>query len=165
MQNIYLTPSLKKYYTDDFNRLLTFKDKVWGLDRGLKEILLKINQNQNVQTLYSKFNQLNKTEENNLSYIEFCYVSDVELDLFRNVIPFFISKYNNLTDVNCYYLFQQQTLNDNFIENAPKTGIACLDDNHYFFINTIGVYLKSDNKKAHKVFWVDIENKLSDLNL
>ncbi|MEI7596908.1 MAG: hypothetical protein WCK02_14255 [Bacteroidota bacterium] len=157
MKNNYLNKSKKEYYMNDFNFLLKLKDDFWGLDKGLKKILTHINCNENIQTLYSKFSQGKDANGNQLSYLEFCYTSKIELELFRNTIPFFINKYNTNSGDKCYYLFNKPIKNENYIKHAIKTGLACLDDENYFLINNIGIYLNSNNIKTHKLFWKDIE--------
>ena len=59
----YLTRELKEYYITDFQKLLSFKDsEFWDIDEGLIDILIQINANTNVQTLYSKrYNQIQNT--------------------------------------------------------------------------------------------------------
>ena len=162
MTNIYLTKQKKSYYSKDFESLLHCKDSEWGVDMQIKEILISINKNESIQTIYSKLNkfELNMID-NDLSYLEFCYSENIELELFRNTIPFFISKYNVDCEAQCYYLFNKPEKNINYIENAEKTGLGCLDDINYFNINNIGIYLRSKNKKIHTHFWNDLKVKLS----
>ena len=68
MNEIYLSKQSKKIYLEDFERLLLNDNPFWNIDEEIKSYLIKINNNENIQTLYSNYG----TNNNILgSYIEF----------------------------------------------------------------------------------------------
>jgi hypothetical protein len=81
MKSIYLNSRLKKKYMDDFmNRVLPFDGtEAWKLDRGLADILVSINKNSNIQTIYSKKDSFISPGFLHESYLEFCYTPEIEL--------------------------------------------------------------------------------------
>ena len=66
-----LTPALKAYYMQDFNdNVLTCTDEFWKIDDRLKNLLIKINKNKNVQTLFSRRrNDANDTNPSSFLWI------------------------------------------------------------------------------------------------
>ena len=53
--DLYLTDELKQYYMTDFEQLLAYKKSdFWDIDHGLADVLVKINDSPNLQTIYSK---------------------------------------------------------------------------------------------------------------
>jgi hypothetical protein len=163
MQNIYLDKAKKKYYMDDFNALLNLTIEFWKLDNGLKDILIKINTNENIQTLYSKRHGLNDFFDDD-SYLMFSYYEEVELQLFRFILPDLILRYNNRPKSTLYYVFSFPNVNSNFADSTNNLGLGCTDDKNYFFINHLSIYLKSSVLDIHNEFWIELEDKLSNLN-
>ena len=165
MTNIYLTKIRKQKYLQDFaNNVLPFnRIDIWKLDKGLESILIKINENDHIQSLYSKKDAFNKPEIRHESYIEFCYSSDVELILFRDIIPKMIFDFNKDFESKLYYDFYWPRQNSNFSKDIEPLGLGCVDDETYFFINTIRITLESDHKQIHQCFWKRIEETLSSI--
>ena len=65
--DLYLSDELKQYYMTDFEKLLTYKKSdFWDIDDGLINILVKINNSQNVQTIYEVV-RISRTQ-NSVSY-------------------------------------------------------------------------------------------------
>ncbi len=166
MTNQYLTEKRKKWYMKDFYSLLKVERDFWKIDNSiLKEILIEINENPNIQTLYSKYSDKNNPDDKS-SYLTFAYTKKVELILFRNVIPHFIDFYNLKSSSNksiCNYDFFAPKENLNFDINSPKFGIKCTDDKNYFRINHIRLNLESYSSQTHKDFWDELKLKFSDL--
>ena len=166
MNNMYLTKVKKDWYMKDFRILLKSNKDFWKMDNEkLKAILIKINGNTNIQTLYSKHLDTNLNSNNN-SYLEFSYTLKVELELFRFVIPHFIDTYNlnsNYGESVCNYNFYFPKENPNFKDNSIKFGINCIDNKNYFKINHIRINLENYNPKMHIEFWNDLKLKLSEL--
>ena len=73
---LYLTPETKAYYMAEFKKAIECTDKDWDLDKGLKEILIAINKNPNVQTILSKRSE--DLERDNSSFIEFVFTRSIE---------------------------------------------------------------------------------------
>ncbi|MBW6482958.1 MAG: hypothetical protein K0B10_07840 [Vicingaceae bacterium] len=164
-KNIYLNKAKKKKYMKDFDLLLNCKQDFWQLDFGVNDFLIKVNLNQNIQTLYSKKHNLNDFNCK-LSYLKFCYFKEIELLLFRFVLPELILKYNNQKkreDTSLYYIFSFPKTNDNCTNNSNQIGIGCADNNDYFNINHLTIYLNSPYIEVHNEFWNDLVDKLSIL--
>lgn len=162
MRDIYLDKAKKKNYMDYFRVLLNCKLEFWQLDFGLQDILIQINANEYVQTLYSKKHGLNDLYDED-SYLKFCYYKEVELQLFRFILPDLILSYNCRPDTALYYDFSFPKVNDNCMDDANKLGLGCTDDKDYFSINHLAIYLKSPDLEIHNKFWKDLEDKLSNL--
>jgi hypothetical protein len=162
MQNIYLNKSKKKYYMDDFHVLLNCELEFWKLDAGIKEILIQINSNENIQTLYSKKHGLNNFHDDD-SYLRFCYKREIELQLFRFLLPDLILKFNCRPDTCIYYDFSFPKENINCNDDTHKLGLGCTDDKDYFQINHLSICLNSKDIEIHDEFWMDLKIKLSNL--
>src|SRR5690554_673097 len=135
MEDIFLTPQLKDYYMKDFNNLLKMKEEFWELDNEfLKEKLIKINSNPNIQTLYSKYGIQGPDDLE--SYIEIAFTQNIELEIFRSILPNLIYTYSSISmDLsNCYYRYSTPRVNRNYSIGDDKRGIGCLDDKDYFRI-------------------------------
>lgn len=163
MNNIYLTPELKDYYMRDFeNNILTIRHELWKLDDGLINILIEINKNKNIQTLYSKWWSNSFTSMTSESYLTFCYTKQIELNLFRFVIPELLIRQNNINKSMVSYCFYYPKPNANYHENEPtEIDLLCITDPNYFNINTIQITLSSGYRDAHEKFWMDLNEKLS----
>lgn len=164
MKSIYLDNRLKEKYMDDFiNRVLPFNEsEAWKLDEGVAEILISVNRNPNVQTLYSKKDSFASPGFLHESYLEFCYTPEIELKLFREVIPAFNYDFNKEFNSLFYYQFSYPRENPNVQEHG-RCGLACVDDKDYFRINTIRLSLESPIKLNHENFWKRAGESLSHL--
>lgn len=166
MNNQYLTEYKKKIYMEDFKNLLLTDREFWKIDNDeLKKILIHINTNPNIQTLYSKYTSSSKPTETS-SYLTFAYSKKVELKIFRELIPFFMNNYNsNSTKYmsSCNYDFSLPKINLNFENKSEKFGIGCTDDINYFKINNIKINLESEFSKVHNDFWNDLKIKFNEL--
>lgn len=161
--DIYLTPELKSYYMSDFNsNVLNQTNEFWGLDNGVKDHLIKINSNPHMQTLYSRKRQFKEWIEMFGSYIEFTYTKDVELKIFREIIPFFLANYNTKDKSKFSYLYIPPRPNPNKDESSLSLG--CLNDKNYFNVNHLKFEMDSNDRQTHNKFWKDLETKLSELN-
>lgn len=163
MEDIFLNPKLKDYYMEDFNNLLMMEEGFWALDNGfLKQKLIEINSNPNIQTLYSKYGI--QGPDDSESYIELAFTQNIELKIFRSILPNLIAKYSSITTnlSNCYYRYSTPRDNGNF-SIRDKRGIGCLDNKDYFRINTIKIHLEAYNIKTKNEFWQDLALALSEL--
>jgi hypothetical protein len=156
---------MKKRYMHDFeNHVLEYKKAdAWKLDAGLDHILSKINKNPHIQSLYSRKDSFEKAEYLHESYIEFCFSDNVELRLFREIIPSF--NFNFIKEFRSvfYYQFDFPRDNPNFIAEVEPTGMYCVDDENYFRVNTIRFTLESPIKMIHEKFWHAVEETLSEI--
>lgn len=166
MEDIYLSGMLKNKYMHDFtnNVLHLEKPEAWKLDKGLAEILISINKNPHVQTLYSRKDAFARVDFIHESYLEICYSKLIELKLFRDIIPSF--NYDFIKDSRSvfYYQFYYPRINPNYSVISIPTGLGCIDDENYFMINTIRLTLESPIKFIHEKFWIRIRETLSELN-
>lgn len=162
-RNIYLTEKRKSFYMNDFKNLLDCKLEFWEVDKDIKNFLIKMNENISIQTLYSKIRKRSNPDDNDLSYLKFCYLSPVELKIYRNIIPDLNIDYNINQESAFYYEFFPPQENCNYEVDSDKIGLRCVDDKYFFYINHIGLYLKSLNTDIHLDYWKDITEKLSEL--
>jgi hypothetical protein len=162
MKSIYLNAGLKQKYMDDFiNRVLPFDGpEAWKLDSGLSEILASINKNSNIQTIYSKKDSFASPGFLHESYLEFCYSAEIELKLFREVIPAFNYDFNKEFNSLFYYQFSYPRDNPNLKEQS-FAGLGCVDDEDYFRVNTIRLSLESPIRLNHENFWKRMGDSLS----
>lgn len=166
--SIFLTEESKKEYMKDFNQnVLTCDDEFWDLDEGLKELLIEINKNPNIQTLYSKRYNRAKTTFDYKSYIRFTYTEEVEEKLLKHIIPTWLMMYSNFrssSNDTCIYRFDEPHENTNARDGAPsKFNLACLNNNQYFNVNTIDIQMNSYDFKCHDRFWNDVTEALKSL--
>ncbi len=164
MEEIYLTPELKSYYINDFNSVITLSTDFWGIDNGLKDVLININKSSAIQTLYSKKHDFHKTSFEYESYLIIAYKKEVELELFRFVIPEFLILFNTNEYQKFSYSFELPVLNSNYRNGESHFNIGCINNEKYFFVNNIKFELISDNEIIHNTFWKHLETKLFILN-
>lgn len=167
LRNQYLTKERKKWYLEDFKNLLKIDNPIWKIDSNeLKEILIKINSNEYIQTLYSKEADSKKEIGDIESYLEFAYNSNIELKLFREIISYFIGKYNSNDaqfESTCNFEFKPPQENPNLKLSQYQIGLKCTDDINYFKINRIRLTINSYNPNICKEFWIDLISKLMDI--
>lgn len=148
----------------DFNNnLLKCTDKFWRLEHGMEEKLTRINQNKNIQTLYSQ-TYPSHTE----SYLEICYTEAIEIYILRYFIPELIIALKNdkghgfpHEQYEFLYLFREPEIRDD-ISNASMN-LGCLNDPQYFNINRIRFILESQDMHKHEIFWNFLVTKLSTI--
>lgn len=162
MENIYLDDDLKKLYMLDFESLLNFKCDFWELSPKILASLKNINKSSNVQSLYSSYYESDCFGK--VSYLEFAYSKNIELQLLRFIIPYIVKKFNYYDDyTKCYFDFLEPQDNPNFKEGEPVMGIGSTDNINYFMINRIRITLNSDIDLVHDKFWRILEEELSKL--
>ena len=166
-QSIYLSEELKEYYMKDFNeKVLTCDDDFWDLDEGLKELLININANPRVQTLYSKY--LGNNFGSRKSYLEFAYSKEIEQKLLVNLQEL-TNKYtsneeddNYAEDETCKYKLcsPKENANADGDNSMSVIKLASAIDPNYFMVNHIEVTLNSYSPKKHQQFWTDLTELL-----
>jgi hypothetical protein len=158
LNEIYLSSELKKFYFQDFEKLLSSEMDFWQIDETIKNHLIKLNQNENIQTLYSKYGP----GDNMLgSYIEFCYTEKIEQRIFKDIIPEILYEFNDIRSGCCIYEFSYPRDNANF-NGDRKLGFSCTDNPDHFRINNIKIIYRSYGLE-HIPFWDLITEKLSNL--
>jgi hypothetical protein len=147
---MYLTPELKAYYMQDFNdNVLTCTDDFWKLDDNLRELLIKINKSQNVQTLYSR--RMNSTEDpNKVSMLYIIYSVKTPIKVFKA----FKKEIRKVPSFRGGYVFK---LN---VDMDMSVKMGCMNDKNYFKHGVLMLTMKSEDLKEHELFWNIIEKHL-----
>lgn len=160
--DFYLNQERKSYYMEDFKNLLSYNDSdFWAIDNDtLRNILININQNENLQTLYSK--SLDSDANSYLvscnSYLVVAYAKEVKEKLNKSLVE--IQDFFGGEAIVEVELPQKENPNT---KGAKLFGIACIDDIGYFNIHCFKIELKSKNIASHKKFWQLLEKSLSTL--
>lgn len=154
MTEIYLTADLKRYLMNDFNtNVLKEANSFWKLDDGVKDFLIQINSNNNIQSLYSKKHQGGFGLSDN-SYLQFAYSKEIELKIFREVIPYFLILFNKVDESKFTYSFHPPEVSDDNTSREIKLG--CLNDKNYFNVNSLKFELETYDSKVHDQFWITL---------
>jgi hypothetical protein len=158
---MYLSENLKKKYMTDFNNnVLKYEKEFWKIDNGLLKILIQINKNPYIQTLYSKKYDTKNLDSFPTSYLQICYESEIVLKIFKNkILPNFMAKYN-VEDSKFICTFLPPEDNPCYEDNQERFGLACIDDKDYYRIHSIRMNLESYYGNIHNSFWEDLYNKL-----
>lgn len=165
MREIFLTKDLKSKYMEDFNNIIHIAKKFWEIDNDfLKEKLILINSNENVQTLYSKYGI--QGPDDSKTYLEFAFSNKIELNIFRYLLPELLQKFNSIDNdqSNCFYSYSLPRNNNNYRVDSEKFGMRCCDDKDYFRINTVKINLETYDDSIKRQFWTDVALLLSELN-
>lgn len=162
-QGNYLNDELKEYYNKSFAEVLDiqsrnasskFKEN-WKIPKEIKEILIKINKNKNIATLFSQYPINNQ----NNSLLKICYRKEVELKLFRNVISKITQKME-IRDSFFYYIYHPGEIRDS-IDEDKKNGLGCTDDMNYYNVKYIHLNFKTTYYDSeHNKFWKILEFEL-----
>jgi hypothetical protein len=147
---MYLTPELKKYYMQDFNdNVLTCTDDFWKLDDNLRDLLIKINKSQNVQTLYSR--RMNSTQDpNKVSMLYVLYSVKTPIKTFKA----FKKEIQKVPSFRGGYVHK---LN---VEMDMSINMGCMNDKKYFNKGALMLTMMSEDLKEHELFWSIIEKHL-----
>jgi hypothetical protein len=157
MKKKYLTKEKKEYYQTELLKAVNCTDPDWDLDEGLKDILFKINNNPNIQTILSKrtdkinYGNINscasylhvsitKEFENKLKLIAKAFEKKFTSDYFELVVttgPFNTKWDEKMDDMDA-------------VNNVPK----------YTDITMYMFYFTHDDLKEHNLFWDEIKSKL-----
>ncbi|TAI48991.1 hypothetical protein [Flagellimonas allohymeniacidonis] len=162
MTRHYLDIGLKKYYDRAYQEVKTSGNVFWSLDEGLAPFLEEINSNEHIQTIYSKRGPYMGGFKL-YSYVAIAYSQKVELSLFRNVIPIFISKYNELRDGECIYEYRKPYKREDKEKDVEVLDLMCIKDPNYFNVHHIRLELKGIGHNTHNEFWVDLAKYLSEI--
>lgn len=151
---------------DDFqNNVLTNEQDFWKLDDKLNGILIEINRNNNIQSLYSKFYNGSFESIPDISYLTFCYTRKVELLIFRRLIPGLLVRQNRNGYSALNYIFNEPRVNPEYdSQSTCMINLGCLNNPNYYKINHICIQFFSGRLKYHTEFWDDIKEELLKLN-
>lgn len=74
MEDIYLSKSLKEYYSKDFtSNVLKVTDKFWKISDSIRQHLIELNECSKIQPLYSKFPDNPNSASRDESYLRIAY--------------------------------------------------------------------------------------------
>jgi hypothetical protein len=159
--DLYLDEDKKSYYMLDFKNLLAYNGSdFWDIDNDLSNLLININQNKNLQTLYSKRFEIKNDSfgVTRKSYLKVAYTKAIEEKLYNSLLKI------QETFGDEAILEAQLPEKENSNTSGVKTfGIACIDDIEYFNIHVFKIELESYEIASHEEFWKLLENKLSNL--
>lgn len=166
MEEIYLDEKLKGYYLKDFNEnVLMETHTFWKLSEHVKPYLISLNSIRTIQPLYSKFPDNPNSLSNNESYLTIAYSKDIELTLFREILPFLIVKFNDFKEeMKFYYTFSEAKDNCNYSPEKTKFLLGCICNPDYFRINQILLTFESYDNKKHTEFWNDLTDKFLEID-
>lgn len=163
MKDIFLNQELKKYYMDDFiKNVLTCTHEFWEISEGLRDILIALNENSKIQSLYSHKPKFDGWDMKS-SYIDIAFTQDIELTIFRDIIPYFQTCYNKDSDNRFNYFYSYPKIKDNVKEKKDTNNLASLIDKDYWKINRIRFEMNTNSKDIDDNFWRDVQTKLSEL--
>lgn len=136
----FLTKALKEKYMEDFNtNVLTSTDDYWAIDNGIREILIEINKNAKVQTIYSKNNS------------NFDGVSYLMLSIDRSYLNKIKKLEKKLTQKSKNYKFAVNEPSQ--FENDVTEKMGCNDDKDYFNVSVFSFFCMSHDLNEHTYFW------------
>lgn len=151
--DLYLTDEKKITYMLDFDKLLSMTNsEFWGIDNGIREILITINNSRSYQTLYSKKYEIDPYNWNleATSYLEITATEDswIKLsDILQN-IKHCVTCSNSLVEINEYAPHENYNLHGNLVID-----IGCIKDPNHFRIKYFRIAIESFDVNCHDKFW------------
>lgn len=163
MDEIYLDSNSKEYYYSDFKEnVLTETNEFWKLNETIKPYLIELNNCRKIQPIFSKFPDNDNSLSNFESHINFAYTKDLELNLFREIIPYFVYQYNQPFESRFHYSFFKPK--DNIIfRKESKFKLGCILNQNYFRINHLNFVYENHNNDKHIEFWKDITSIFKEI--
>jgi hypothetical protein len=138
---MYLTPQLKEYYQKDFTEnVLPCTDVNWKLHPKLIDLLVQINKNDNIQTIYSKKSEV-KYEP---SYLYVSANKVGEKQLFELGVK--------LTEQIKDTCFMVMSPNDKKYGDSEIV-MGCNTNDQYFNVKVFAFQIYTKKLKNHKLFW------------
>jgi hypothetical protein len=158
----YLSKKSKLKYQIAFEELLSYNDSdFWDLDEGLQEILIGINKNENIQTLYSKkCSNFNQFGADHISYLQLAYSKNVEFLLYNALEN--IQTIMKTRGLKSTILKEGPADNPNGGPNSEIT-LACSKDPDYFRINSFTIEIEGGNFSDHVEFFQLLNQKLQSV--
>ena len=143
----FLTSEAKERYMKDFNEnVLTCTHKYWGIDLPIRNILIEINKNSEVQTLYSKCGKDIESQ----SYL-FVSVTENFYPKLAGIVELLKSKVGRFS-----YFVNEPTIH---VNNDVKMG--CNRDEEHFNTSVFCFYCTSKKREAHLLFWHYLAEKFA----
>ena len=166
MEQQYLTPERKAYYLRDFNEnVLTEAHEFWKLGSASTALLTALNAKPTIQTLYSRYYpESSKRSFDKDSYLTLAYAKELELPLFRDVLPALLQAYKSQDYVGLYYYHQPPKDNANYRDGESNFKMGCITDPDYFRINHVCIYFDHWQDDQHASFWSDLKERLLALS-
>ncbi|HLV40232.1 hypothetical protein [Xanthomarina sp.] len=164
MTDIFLNEKLKASYMQDFNSLLKNDVKFWEIDTEfLKEKLININDNKNIQTIDCRYGI--QGPDDSSSYLTFAFTKQVELNIFRSILPELLRDFNinSAEQSTCFYQYSKPRDNRNHNPKSKIYGMSCRDNKDHYRINAIRINLDTLDDAIKKRFWTEISLLLSGL--
>jgi hypothetical protein len=147
---MFLTPKLKAYYMQDFNdNVLSCTDDFWKIDDNLRELLININKNQNVQTLYSR--RRNSTQDTN--EVSFLWVLHSKTANQKTMLAL----RNELFEKIHSFRGGFKPVNIN-LDMGVK--MNCMNDKNYFKNGALMLTMSSKDINQHNLFWDILEKHI-----
>ncbi|TNE78775.1 MAG: hypothetical protein EP332_13450 [Bacteroidetes bacterium] len=158
--SLYLSPELKAYYMADFDYLLKEeRDLYWQLDAGIQEVLVAINENPGLQSLYSKLFQADKDGFiEPISYLRLAFIPELE----KKVQNVYIELIQALDGREAQVTISLEDGMENRIFKADSP-MGCKNNPEYFRIKHFYIELRSDQEEWHRQFWDLLDEKLAAL--
>ncbi len=164
-ENMYLDKTLKtKYYNDFIENVLTETDTFWKINQSIRNHLINLNECKNIQPLYSKFPDNKNSFSNDDSLLTIAYTREIELVIFKDVLPLIGAKYFTDKQAKFAYYFDEDGDNANYSEDPTKFKMGCISDPDYFRINKIRIMYSNWDRDAHEKYWQYITEKFMELS-
>jgi hypothetical protein len=156
---LYLTRERKEQYMLDFEKVLAISnDEFWDIDNGIKEILIRINSDENYQTLYSKKYTIEDGDFNlgGHSYLEITTTQKS----WRKLLEIFKEVKSVLVDKKVTVKIEELSPQDNPCLNInSRIEIGCKVDPDYFRIKHMRISIETSELRFHDLFWDTISSK------
>lgn len=164
MEQGYLTPELKSYYSQELEKCKNVSNDYWRLDAGVLKVLNKINASPDFQTMFSKRTQ--QANNDSSSYLFLTFTKHGEDKLNRN-----LTTLSNLlrakVNTNATSFSVDFVNYDEPTEMEPKNlddelkPLDCIGNvKKYTSVNRLHLWFYSYKNKDHKHFWELLEKYL-----
>ena len=155
-KQMYLTPSSKKYYQEQFDIAKNLNDEWWKIEPVLLDRLNRNIENEKIQTLFSSYGP--KGEIKDTSYIIFSFDMNLEETIKKNLLKEVSKKFNCL--IAEITPPQKYIPKDSANATQEQKKLGCITTSDYFNIFHVSIFMKSKNKKHHNYFWDFITENL-----
>ena len=158
MNNYYLTPDKKKYYSTDFvENVLTETNESWKINDSIRTYLIDLNNCHRLQPIFSKFPDLGTLIDD--SYLEIAYTNQIESKLKQETIPHLKLSWNKTAE-NFSFSFSGPKTNTLIRPEKSKMKMECLNNPDYFKINHFRFTFINSNIDKHIEFWEELIKQL-----
>jgi len=167
--DIYLTPELKEYYSNDFiENVLPITNEFWRIHPKIVNSLISLNNNPKLQPLYSCYPDKPSQQT---GYFEFTYVEGIEKDILESVLPALDSLFNielrpdYIPKSEEYFTYEKRMPRENANYNGHESTyqIGCMINPDYFRVNTFKIVLEDGYSRQQDRLWQEITERLNAL--